>query len=128
MRVLHVSGADVSGGGAARATYRLHTGLREAGVDSRVLVGYDDTSDPTVDGTSGVRGRLGQAARRRINKLSLYRYPELFSPAWAPERRTEPIRADKYTNPRKTLRSPHFVLQVLLSVSQRLQLILYRFF
>lgn len=97
MRVLHVSGAGVSGGGAARATYRLHTGLREADVDSRVLVGYDDTSDPTVDGTSGVRGRLGQAARRRINKLPLYRYPnrdsELFSPAWVPERRLAQIRA-----------------------------------
>lgn len=97
MRVLHVSGAGVSGGGAARATYRLHTGLREAGVDSRVLVGYDDTSDPTVDGTSGVRGRLRQAARRRITKLPLYRYPnrdpEPFSLAWVPERRLAQIRA-----------------------------------
>lgn len=37
IRVLHLSASDLEGG-AARAAFRLHTGLREAGIDSHMLV------------------------------------------------------------------------------------------
>jgi hypothetical protein len=37
MRILHLSTSDV-GGGAARAAFRLHTGLRRLGHDSTMLV------------------------------------------------------------------------------------------
>src|SRR6186713_695553 len=38
MRILHVNATDVAGG-AARASYRLHTGLKRLGHDSRFFVG-----------------------------------------------------------------------------------------
>jgi glycosyltransferase involved in cell wall biosynthesis len=47
MRVLHLSTSDV-GGGAARAAYRVHTGLLRIGVDSRMLVLKRQSGDPTV--------------------------------------------------------------------------------
>src|SRR4051794_6003058 len=47
MRVVHFSTSD-SGGGAFRAAYRLHTGLRRLGHDSQMLVLRKGTSDPNV--------------------------------------------------------------------------------
>ena len=47
MRILQISTYDISGG-AARATYRLHRGLRDAGHDCRMLVRYKDTNDRFV--------------------------------------------------------------------------------
>ena len=47
MRVVHLSASD-SSGGAARAAYRLHTGLRRIGVDSSMLVEEKKTDDPHV--------------------------------------------------------------------------------
>ncbi|AFY57858.1 glycosyltransferase [Rivularia sp. PCC 7116] len=47
MKVLHLSTHDISGG-AARATYRLHRGLQEIGLDSQMLVQEKSSSDKTV--------------------------------------------------------------------------------
>lgn len=47
MKILHLSAADVKGG-AARAAYRLHQGLRGAGVESRMLVQYKSADDSHV--------------------------------------------------------------------------------
>jgi glycosyltransferase involved in cell wall biosynthesis len=47
MRVLHLSTSDI-GGGAARAAYRLHTGLSRLGVDSKMLVLKRQSGDATV--------------------------------------------------------------------------------
>lgn len=47
MRVLHINQSDV-GGGAAIAGYRLHQGLLQQGVDSKLLVGLPQTTDPRV--------------------------------------------------------------------------------
>lgn len=47
MKVLQVSGTDRVGG-AGVAAYRLHQGLREAGIISQMLVSRKVTSDPTV--------------------------------------------------------------------------------
>jgi glycosyltransferase involved in cell wall biosynthesis len=47
MRVLHLSTSDV-GGGAARAAFRLHTGLLRLGVDSRMLVLKRQSGESTV--------------------------------------------------------------------------------
>lgn len=95
MRVLHLSATGVDGGGAAIATYRLHQGLRDAGTGSRVLVGNDTTSDPTVDGTSGRLGRWSQLIRKGLDLLPVYYYRDRdsgpFSPAWLPERRRKQI-------------------------------------
>lgn len=47
MQVVHVNFTEKSGG-AARAAHRLHTGLRAAGTDSRMLVMKKVSNDPTV--------------------------------------------------------------------------------
>lgn len=48
MRVLHVSLGDVQGG-AEKAAYRLHRGLVQAGVASKMLVLMRESSDPQVE-------------------------------------------------------------------------------
>ncbi len=47
MKVLHLSKDDI-GGGAGRAAFRLHQGLRAIGVDSRMLVMDKLSQDPDV--------------------------------------------------------------------------------
>ena len=47
MKILQISTYDIRGG-AARASYRLHQGLREIGQDSRMLVRYKDSTDNSV--------------------------------------------------------------------------------
>ncbi len=48
MKILHVTNYD-NLGGAGIAAYRLHTALRKAGVDSRMLVRRKGTTDSTVE-------------------------------------------------------------------------------
>lgn len=50
--VVHVSTADTEGG-AARAAYRIHTGLRKIGWQSRMLVGRKGSYDPDVEAVYG---------------------------------------------------------------------------
>jgi glycosyltransferase involved in cell wall biosynthesis len=47
MKILHVGSTD-SAGGASRASYRLHKGLEESGVDSKMLVRRKSSNDPKV--------------------------------------------------------------------------------
>ena len=47
MKILQLSTYDIRGG-AARATYRLHRGLRNTGQDNRMLVRYKETHDDFV--------------------------------------------------------------------------------
>jgi glycosyltransferase involved in cell wall biosynthesis len=49
MKTLQLCSSDISGG-AARAAYRLHTGLRKAGIDSYMLVQDKKSDDPYVIG------------------------------------------------------------------------------
>jgi len=67
-RVVHLSTSD-SSGGATRAAFRLHTGLRRAGVESTMLVEERKSGDPHVrqflppsDIASRVRRRMRRAA------------------------------------------------------------------
>lgn len=72
MKVLHVTYAD-SGGGAARAAYRLHGALRDAGIDSSMLVMKKGTADPHVHvarewfpGRNGLARRLHDRILRAV--------------------------------------------------------------
>lgn len=47
MRITHLNVWDLAGG-AARAAYRLHTGLRRAGHSSKMVVQYRQSADPDV--------------------------------------------------------------------------------
>ena len=94
MRVLHLSTTDI-GDGAARAAYRLHSGLQSQGVDSRMLVQQKKSSDNSVYGAEGQYGKLYSKIRRELDQFPLKRYrdrePEIFSPGWAPECRAKQI-------------------------------------
>jgi glycosyltransferase involved in cell wall biosynthesis len=47
MKILHIGTCDLNGG-AARASYRLHIGLRRLGHDSAMYVAYKSSNDPAV--------------------------------------------------------------------------------
>ena len=89
MKVVHLSTFDIQGG-AARAAYRLHTALREIGVDSHMLVCSKLSDDPTVTGLNpeGKIGRVFYRLRTFLDQLPLRRYESRkkvkFSPAWVP--------------------------------------------
>src|SRR5262245_25119874 len=64
MRIVHLSTGD-SGGGAFRAAYRLHTGLRRLGHDSRMLVLRAGSGDENVIALKPRSGRLASWMRKR---------------------------------------------------------------
>src|SRR3954471_14788025 len=76
MRILHLSATDVAGG-AARATYRLHTGLKRLGHDSRMLVGKRWSEDETVEGivpTTELVSRIKRKLRRKKIQADFAKY------------------------------------------------------
>lgn len=87
MRPILVNTYDLVGG-AARAAYRLHQGLRRIGVDSQLLVQRKVTDDPTVHGPEGPIAKAVARARPFLDSLPLRSYPSrrggLFSPAILP--------------------------------------------
>lgn len=64
LRVVSLATNDVRGG-AARSAYRLHLGLREAGVDARMLVRWKHSDDPTVALAEVVEPEECRTLRRR---------------------------------------------------------------
>jgi glycosyltransferase involved in cell wall biosynthesis len=82
MKILHINQSDV-GGGAAIAAYRLHQGLLDQGLSSKLLVGEALTSDSRVEVVSQnprlnrelfrLNGRLGLLY---INILSTFDIPK----------------------------------------------------
>jgi glycosyltransferase involved in cell wall biosynthesis len=88
MKVLQLSTSDINGG-AARAAYRLHQGLQQAGVDSTLLVQEKSSDDPTA---IAPKLRLAQCVARSkvaFDALPLKLYPRrdqaLFSLQWLPD-------------------------------------------
>lgn len=86
MKVLHLCASDQ--GGAARGAYNLHRALRQAGVDSWMLVGDRSCDDPTVLGPPPTGStKVRQGIRQTWEYWPLKRYPHakpgIFSPAIA---------------------------------------------
>ncbi|PAX59723.1 glycosyltransferase family 4 protein [Brunnivagina elsteri] len=84
MKILHLSAFDVVGG-AARAAYRIHQSLENAGVDSQMLVQYKKGSDSAV---SALEGKVRSRFRSLMNELPMKLYPQcehFFSPQWFPD-------------------------------------------
>jgi glycosyltransferase involved in cell wall biosynthesis len=98
MNVLHLSSYDIKGG-AARAAYRLHQGLKSQGVSSRMLVQAKSTGDYTVVGPKGELRQSLARSRIMLDKLPLklmYRQrpaANFFSLQWFPERSYQQIQA-----------------------------------
>ena len=76
-------------GGAARAAYNLHQGLRSIGVVSRMLVGIKRGHDPQVLGPTTTSAKAIGYARPILDSLPLHLYSKrdspLFSLQWLPE-------------------------------------------
>ena len=85
MKVLHLSTAD-GNGGAAKGAYSLHRALRQAGVDSWMLVADKHTNDPTVLGSNGVKGsqKMMAGIRQTFEYWPLKRYENKASDAFSP--------------------------------------------
>lgn len=87
MKVLIVNYADLAGG-AARAAYRLHEGLRSIGVRSQLLVASKSSNDPDVLGPTSSFDTYLAKARAVADQWPTKRYPDhtktLFTPAWLP--------------------------------------------
>lgn len=84
INVLSVCTSD-AGGGAPRAAYRIHQGVRELGVDSRMFVKYKHTKDDNVISLSGFvpHNPLYQAfdwtrnkCKNKLQHFRWNRYPE----------------------------------------------------
>lgn len=73
LKVVHLNTFDIKGG-AARAAYRLHWGLRTIGVDSFMLVQRKKSSDSTVSGAHSTIGRGIGYLRELIDQLPLKFY------------------------------------------------------
>ncbi len=91
MKVLHVSTFDI-GAGSARASYRLHQGLKRIGVTSEILVQAKSSDDRTVismEPKSGIKRAIAKS-KPLFNGLPLRLYPKkdpglFFSPQWFPD-------------------------------------------
>ena len=89
MKVLLLSTFDIRGG-AARAAYRLHQGLRSLDIDSKMLVQEKSSDDWTVIAPK-TRVQMGLAkTRATIDALPLRFYPQFdgygaFFPQWLPD-------------------------------------------
>lgn len=84
MKVLHLSAFDLVGG-AARATYRIHQGLQNAGADSQMLVQYKKGSDRTV---TTAEPKVYAKLRSLADSIPINFYPhrqQMFSPQWCPD-------------------------------------------
>lgn len=90
MKVLLISTSDIKGG-AARATYRLHQGLKSIEANPQMLVKVKHSDDNTIMGSKAVSG-IGQAVnglRLTLDRLPLKFYAHgdktTFSPHWLPD-------------------------------------------
>ncbi|MFN6481002.1 glycosyltransferase family 4 protein [Nostoc sp. DedQUE07] len=89
MKILHISTHDISGG-AARAAYRLHTGLQNIGLQSQMLVQEKSSNDKTIVAPK-VRLFQGIAkAKLTVESLPLKLYRQKkntpFFTQWLPDR------------------------------------------
>jgi glycosyltransferase involved in cell wall biosynthesis len=89
MKVLTLNSSD-SSGGAARAAFRLHRGLRAIGIESEMLVQGKRSDDPSVIGPASEIAKKMAMLRPHLDFLPLRMYPDrqriIFSPALVPDR------------------------------------------
>lgn len=68
MKVVHLNYSDINGG-AARAAYRIHNAVRDAGVDSAMWVNTAAADDWTVSGPSSKFAKIASRVRPPISGL-----------------------------------------------------------
>jgi len=75
MKVLLINSSDIQGG-AARAAYRLHKGLKYIGVNSQMLVQKKSSDDKTVFAPKTKLSKGIARAKRSVDLLPLKFYPQ----------------------------------------------------
>ena len=87
MKILHLNASDISGG-ASRAAYRIHKGLQEIGISSKMLVQSKTSDDKTAIGPGNKLKRglvlLRPTFDSAFKKLFSGGSKTIFSPAWLP--------------------------------------------
>jgi glycosyltransferase involved in cell wall biosynthesis len=91
MRIVHLSTSD-SGGGAFRAAYRLHTGLRRLGHESHMLVARKALADDTISAVVPA-GYFFSRTRRRRRARRIHRDYERYRATIPPD--VEPFSDDR---------------------------------
>jgi len=95
MKILHVNINDIKGG-ASRAAYRLHAGMREAGIDSNMLVQNKASDDSHVQRPKGNIAKAALRISRYFDSLPLRFYAgrdtETWSTQWLPNSMAGEIR------------------------------------
>ncbi|HEX8911859.1 MAG TPA: glycosyltransferase [Humisphaera sp.] len=91
MRIVHLSTSDVAGG-AARAAYRVHSGLKRLGHDSRMIVQKKWGIDPEVTKFVPSDGLVAKV-KRRLRKRRI-------DTDFAPYKATRPAGADEFNDDR----------------------------
>lgn len=88
MNPLILSTFDISGG-AAKAAFRLHNGLKDININSQMLVEYKNSNDPSIVSNTNKLEKLLNQMRPTLDNLPLKFYPEhdygTFSPQWFPD-------------------------------------------
>jgi glycosyltransferase involved in cell wall biosynthesis len=91
MKILHLSTSDIEGG-AAKAAYRFHQGLINAGIDSKMLVRAKFGKDSSVITNKTLISRLGS----KLDGFPLKNYPKkertMFSTQWFPDSVVEQVK------------------------------------
>lgn len=82
MKPLLVNTFDIEGG-AARAAYRLHKGLQQIGLDSKMLVQVKYSDDYTVFGPENKIDKVFSKIRPHLDLLPLYRYKNRNKTPWS---------------------------------------------
>ncbi|HIK39451.1 glycosyltransferase family 4 protein [Thermoleptolyngbya sp. M55_K2018_002] len=90
MKILHLSTFDTIGG-AARAAYRVHRGLREIGSDSWMLVQKSVSGDRTVLAPKTVLGQVAGRLRAEVDGLALRPYPRVNKAVFDIQRAPNPL-------------------------------------
>ncbi|HBE01809.1 MAG: hypothetical protein A2096_15035 [Spirochaetes bacterium GWF1_41_5] len=87
MKILHISSYDIYGG-ASRAAFRLHTGMRAIGIDSQMLVMNKRGGDAYVLGNDKNSGKIIAKMRQICDRIPLFFYKKRvhlpFSLNWLP--------------------------------------------
>ncbi|MFM6862272.1 MAG: glycosyl transferase, partial [Dolichospermum sp.] len=88
IKPLLINTNDINGG-AARAAYRLHQGLKNIGVDSQMLVSNKDSDDHTVVGSTSKLSKGIGKLKPTLDSLPLQIYPQrdrsTYSVQWLPD-------------------------------------------
>ncbi len=98
MKVLHLNKTDIKSG-AAKAAYRLHTGLNRIGIDSSMIVDNKFSGEKEIFGFESFWNKAYEKIRKKIDSLQLLFYDKEnvpFSPGFFGRRISKESRIEEF--------------------------------